>query len=115
MKGLIINGLSALMLSAAIAPATIAQTPAPAPATQPMQVTVQTEPTDLAYLAYRGYLSGIPSGDRFIDELVSGRLMAKDIVEQAISEHRVTEDTRMNATYLSALQGELDQFPRFNY
>jgi hypothetical protein len=112
MKGLVLHSISAIVLATAIAPAAFAQTQALNPAAHQMMAVSQTTPFNLAYLAYRGYLAGIPSNDRFLDEVASGRLMAKDIVAQAVTDGRVSPETLQNETYLAALQSQLQQFNR---
>ena len=112
MKSLVLHTISAIVLAATIAPAASAQTQALNRATYQMTTVSQTTPFNLAYLAYRGYLTGIPSSDRFLDDLASGKLMAKDIVAQAVTERRVSAETLQNEAYLAALQSQLQQFQR---
>jgi hypothetical protein len=92
MKRLIIGTLSALFLSAAIAPVVRAET-------------VEVTPAQLLSLAENGYLQdqGIPRAATLINEYQAGRITARDLVQAAIRDGRLTPDTLNNREYLNAV------------
>jgi hypothetical protein len=107
-----------LLLSAVISPfAAQSQTNRVAPTSlnpyvvNPHPVT-QVSPFNLAYLAYQGYLrdQGIPRAGALINELVSGRVTAQDIMQAAVKANRLSEDTLNDRGYRSALEGQLQEF-----
>lgn len=92
MKRLIIGTLSALFLSAVVAPVVRAGT-------------VEVTPAQLLSLAENGYLQdqGIPRASTLINEYQSGRITARDLVQAAIRDGRLTPDVINNHEYLNAV------------
>ncbi len=110
--------LTTLLLSAALLPTAVnAQgTKAPQTSFNPYIANQssknQLSPFNLAYLAYRGYLKaeGIPSSSGLIDALVSGTIMAQDVMQAAVKANRLPSQALNDQGYRSALEGQLQGF-----
>jgi hypothetical protein len=110
--------LTALLLSVAILPtAASAQGTKTSPTSlNPYVVkpssTHQISPFNLAYLAYRGYLSteGIPSSGGLIAALVSETVTAQDIMQAAVKANRLSAQTLNDGDYRFALESLLQGF-----
>jgi len=117
MKRSISTLLTTLLFSAAILPAA-----ASAQTTRAIQTSLnlhvpnstsanQVSPFNLAYLAYRGYLKaqGIHRGGVLLDEIESGTVTAKDIIQAAVKANRLPEQTLSDRGYRHALEGQLQE------
>lgn len=110
--------LTTLLFSIAILPAAVsAQGPKASPTSlNPYLVkpssTHQISPFNLAYLAYRGYLSteGIPSSGGLIAALVSKTVTAQDIMQAAVKANRLSEQTLNDEDYRFSLENFLQGF-----
>lgn len=118
MKRSISTLLTTLLFSAAILPAA-----ASAQTTRATQTSLnpyvtnststnQVSPFNLAFLAYRGYLKaqGIPSGSVLLDEIGSGAVTAKNIIQAAVKANQLPEQTLSDRGYRHALEGQLQGF-----
>lgn len=96
MKNQLIGLLSFLVLSTAIAPIASAET-------------AEATPFQLVSLAQNGYLDdqGIPKGSTFLNEYQEGRITANDIVQAAIRDHRLTQNTLSDRAYLNAVAEQM--------
>ncbi len=125
MKNLLTGGISALLLSGLIVPATQAQMPMQQmPMQQMRQPTLgqmtprgtgamempRIKASNLAYLAYWGYFenAGIPSFLVLQQNYKAGNVTAMDIAEAASDEGRLGMNALEDDGYLSALERELD-------
>lgn len=101
MKRFMISGLTVLLTlgSAAIAQA------------EPAQRTVvhQSTPIQLVSLAERGYLQeqGIPQGNALLTAYDFGQLTARDLIQAAIEDGRVSAGALENANYVNAVENAL--------
>lgn len=111
MKGLIVGGLSVLLLSA-VAPAALAESMA-MNATRVRDTNFsnvyQIQPFNLAWLAYQGYFKaqGIPSNESLILAYKSGTVSVMDIIKSAIATGQLPADVAMDKNYQSALARQL--------
>ncbi|MCY6493513.1 hypothetical protein [Leptolyngbya sp. GGD] len=110
MKRSLIAGLSILLLSAVTATAAHAETRIDQELSMIQLVPSQVlnnmlTPSDLANLAYRGYLrdQGISSYSQLIYDYKAGRVHAKDIVQAAIVTNRLPASTLNDRGYLNAV------------
>lgn len=73
--------------------------------------TMEVTPFRLVSLAQNGYLEdqGIPKGNLFIDEYQSGRITAEELIQAAIRDGRITEDTLNNQDYLNAVMEQIQE------
>jgi hypothetical protein len=96
MKRLMIGTLSALLLSSAIAPIAKAET-------------VEVTPAQLVSLAENGYLhdQSIPRAATLINEYQAGRITARDLVQAAIRDGRLTPNTLNNQEFLNAVARQM--------
>lgn len=96
MKNQIIGVLSFLVLFAAVAPIARAET-------------VEATPFQLISLAQDGYLKnqGIPKGSTFINEYQEGRITPNDLVQAAIRDNRLTENTLHDRAYLNSVTQQM--------
>jgi hypothetical protein len=80
----------------------------PAPTTSG-ETTAQLSPFELVTTANQGQLSqqGIPSFSQLTAEFQLGRISAKDLVQAAIQANRLPAQTANDASYLSAVQAQL--------
>lgn len=103
MKTPILIGLSALALSLVATP-TLAQEVSQNSQTSTGSI-VEITPFDLVYGAYQGNFtnSGIPGYANFITAVNTGKVEAKDLVEEAIAKRRLPPDTMDNRGYLSSV------------
>jgi hypothetical protein len=104
---------------AAFAPITQAQTPAAVtPATLETTAASRYQPTpfNLAYLAYRGHLKeqGIPSYSLLISAHRAGRISAEDVVRSAVAANRLSPETLSDASYVRAVETQLDTLDSSN-
>jgi hypothetical protein len=97
MKRLILSGLSVLLATALYTPVAKAEF-----TVEPYMV----QPVNLVFLGYQGYFEqeGIPSNGRFIEAIHSGKVNSTTLVESAIKQGRLPEDTINNKTYLNNVQ-----------
>lgn len=116
MKNIMIGGLSVLLLSAATAPAVIAQTPRESAIRldRASPSTHQTNPFNLVSLAYRGHFEdqGIPGYIQFATAYKMGDISAKDIVRSGIETGRISPDTLEDRGYLNAVRLHADSLVR---
>jgi hypothetical protein len=98
MKYKIISALTLILLPTIFVPAAKAET-------------VEITPFQLISLAQNGYLEdqGIPQGNLLIDEYQANRITAEDLVQAAVRDNRLTEDTLTNREYLSAVREQLEE------
>ncbi|MBD3884843.1 hypothetical protein IFO70_24205 [Phormidium tenue FACHB-886] len=98
MKHKIISVFSFILLSTVFVPMAKAET-------------VEVTPFQLISLAQDGYLEdqGIPKGNLLVDEYQSGRITAEEIVQAAIKDNRLTEDTLSNQEYLRAVREQIQE------
>lgn len=117
MKRLVI-AVSALVISAAIAPMTAqiatAQTPDSRRAAAnygslTVNTTTQLTPFDLVFLARQGYLQnqGIPSYGVFVTAVGLGQVTAENLVQSAINANRLSSEALNDQGYLNAVNGYL--------
>lgn len=110
MKGLIITGLSSLVLGSFFTPVN---------ANEIMAVNSTLEQNQIAYLSPVNLVShgrrgtfreqGIPSHISFSLAIKSGQVDAESLVNAAIQAGRLSSDTLNNLSYLSQVQFELSQ------
>jgi hypothetical protein len=107
MKRLLIAALSTLTL-AAVVPAFAGETTAYNPNLQ--RTRTETTPFNLVYLGYQGYFTeqGIPSNGAFANAVDAGQIKAKDLVKVAIATGRLAPEKLNDASYLHAVQSQLD-------
>jgi hypothetical protein len=110
--------LTTLMFSAAILPTAVyAQGTQTSPTSLNPYVTNQSStnqlsPFNLAYLAYRGYLKDqdIPSNNALIEAIVSGTVTAQDVIQAAVKDSWLPEQTLNDRGYRFALEDLLQGF-----
>ncbi|MDJ0583168.1 hypothetical protein [Crocosphaera sp.] len=110
MKGLVIAGLSSLVLGGFFAPIN---------ATETVAVRSSIEQNNTAYLSPVNLVShgrggtfseqGIPGYVRFSLGIKSGRVNAESLVKAAIEEGRLSSEALNNSNYLSNVQFELSR------
>lgn len=110
MKGLIITGLSSLILGSFLAPVN---------ANEIIAVSSTIEENTISYLSPVNLVShgkggtfnaqGIPSYVRFSLGIKSGKVNAESLVKAAIEAGRLSSEALNNSTYLSDVQFELSQ------
>jgi hypothetical protein len=108
MKGLMLGGLSVLLLSTA-APAVRSQTTALNPTTLNSTARTQLEPFNLVFLAHRGYFQeqGIPSYSTFTAAYHLGKITAEDIVQAAVKANRLSSEFLTDQGYLRSVEAQL--------
>ena len=109
MKGLIISGLSSLLLGSFISPV-MADEVAMASKVQSFN-SPSVGPVTLVGLAAQGFLAnqGIPSHLELDFAVKSGRIDAESLVQGGIAAGRLAPNTINNSAYLSQVQFELSQ------
>lgn len=105
MKTPILIGLSALALSLVATP-TLAQEISQNSQTSTGSI-VEITPFDLVYGAYQGNFtnSRIPGYANFITAVNTGKVEAKDLVEEAIAKRRLPSDAIDDREYLNSVDG----------
>jgi gamma-glutamyl:cysteine ligase YbdK (ATP-grasp superfamily) len=108
MKRSILAGLSGLVLSVAIAPATLAEVTAYNP-NAARATANQATPFELVSLANQGYLKaeGISSQGNLVTDYLGGRVDANTVVQAAIRANRVSADAANNQAYVNAVDAAL--------
>lgn len=111
MKRLMISTLSALVLSSVATPVFAGEMAAISDGKHHVQ---EITPINLVVLADRGFFrdQGIPSGFSLIHAVKTGRIDARNLVEVAIANNRLTPDTLNDTGYLSVVQMELEDLDR---
>jgi hypothetical protein len=96
MKGFFVSSLSVLLLSVLLAPAVRAES-------------FQASPFQVVGLANRGYLQeyGIPKYSSLVSAYARGRVTARDVVQAAVSDNRISADKLEDASYLFAVDNFL--------
>lgn len=113
MQKLIYNSFFCLLILVAIAPKAQTETINPESeskkAVSSPSIIQQITPFQLVSLAYQGNLNtdGIPSYGALITAYQSGRITAKDIVQIAVNNNRLTQDVLSDRGYLNAVEDEL--------
>lgn len=110
MKRLILTGLSAIVLSAAIAPTVKAETTAVQPAmASSISPIHQLKPFNLVHLAYQGHFrdQGIDSYSAFLSSYRTGEVSARDLVQVAIKTNRLPSSILEDEAYLDAVESQL--------
>lgn len=109
MKRFIFSSLSALLLTAAIAPIVQAQTAPPVSPTNVQTAVTAATPAEVVSLAYQGFFEseGIPKYGRLIDAAEVGDVTAEDLVKVAIGTRRVSPDVANDPNYLAAVDQHL--------
>ncbi|MDJ0662452.1 MAG: hypothetical protein QNJ42_23650 [Crocosphaera sp.] len=110
MKGLIITGLSSLVLGSFFSPVN---------ATEMMAVNSTVEQNQISYISPLNLVShgrggtfseqGIPSHVRFSLAIQSGKVDAESLVQAAVEAGRLSSEILNNSAYLSNVQFELSQ------
>jgi hypothetical protein len=97
MKRFLVSSLSVLLLSVAVAPGVKAET-------------FQANPFQLVSLATQGYLQeyGIPKYSALVDAYSEGQITARDVIQAAINDNRVSADKLNDESYLSAVDNFLN-------
>jgi len=108
MKRSILAGLSGLVLSVAIAPATLAEITAYNPNAVQAN-TVQTNAFELVSLANQGYLKteGITSQNALVVDYRNGRVDANTLVQAAVRANRISADTANDRSFVNAVDAAL--------
>lgn len=75
---------------------------------------VEISPYDLVTGSYQGRFKarGIPSAGRFIHAVRANKIGAKDLVEVAIAERRLTEETLNDTSYLNHVESILNNLDK---
>ncbi len=109
MKGLILSGLSSLVLGSFVSPVFASELAMTSNISYSNQASVG--PVNLVSLAREGFFTtqGIPSHLELILAVDSGKIDAESLVKGAISAGRLSPDTLNNSAYLSQVQFELSQ------
>ena len=119
MKRIFIGGLSVLLMSAATAPAVIAQTrtnPSMQTDSSMMYDVRKTEAFNLVSSAYRGEFEeqGIPSYAQLSNEYEAGIISAEDVVKAAIKAGELSPRALEDEDYLNAVQLQLNALAGFS-
>lgn len=118
MKGILLAGLSVLMMSvsvpAAFAETHTAQKSTIAQSTVNSQSVRQLSPKELVTMAERGAFRdrGIPSHGRLADAAATRRITAMDLVKAAIAAEELSPETVNNTRYLNAVANFLASLNR---
>lgn len=117
MKGILLAGLSVLMMSvsapAAFAETHIAQKDATAQPTVDSRAARQLSPKELVTMAERGASDrGIPSHGRLADAAASRRITAPDLVKAAIAAEQLSPEALNDTRYLNAVANFLASLNR---
>jgi len=113
MQKLIFSNLFCLLILVAIAPKAQSETINPesdsTKAVSSPSIMQRITPFQLVSLAYQGNLNsdGIPGYGGLITAYQSGRITAKDIVQIAVNNNRLTQDVLSDRGYLNAVEVEL--------
>lgn len=111
MKGLIISGLSLIVISTANIPALRAETTAYNPAVSGnAQSHLRTTPFNLVNLAYQGYLQDIPSYNDLITAYREKQISAEDIVRSGVKSGRLSTQALSDKGYINAVKDQLNNF-----
>ena len=75
---------------------------------------VEISPHDLVTASYQGRFSnqGIPAAGRFLSAIRANKIKAQDLVEVAIAQRRLSEETLSDRSYLSHVESILDNLDR---
>ncbi|MBD3884854.1 hypothetical protein IFO70_24265 [Phormidium tenue FACHB-886] len=73
--------------------------------------TMEVTPFQLISLAQDGYLEdqGIPKGSLLFEEYQSGRVTAEELIQAAVKDKRLMEDTLNDQGYLNAVTQEIQE------
>ena len=110
MKGLVIAGLSSLVLGSFFAPVNATETVA-VMSTIEQNETAYLSPVNLVSHGRGGSFSeqGIPGYVRFSIGIKTGKINAESLVKAAIDAGRLSSETLNNSNYLSNVQFELSR------
>lgn len=119
MKRAFVGSLTAVLLSAGMAPVAMAETVTEVDSSFPAaaeSVRMDVTPFNLVFLAYQGFFEseGVPMASALISWYESGRIEAEDLVNIAIGMNRLSPDTINNEMYLDAVEFQLDSLGRNN-
>lgn len=66
-------------------------------------------PVDLVFSAYQGYFtqSGIPSGDRFLQQARLGQIDVEALANSAVENNKLSTDTATSESYLKKIDAAL--------
>lgn len=106
MKRTVLTALSAMLLTATVAPATLAHEVSLGSGELPTSPPIT--PFALASQGYRGLLDGIPGYALFISEYQLGHIEAEDLVQAAITEGRLEPSTLEDEGYLMVVDMHLE-------
>lgn len=111
MKSLIVSTLSAIALSSLIAPAFANEVISKNTSTASIN---RITPFNLITGAYQGRFKnqGIPSNAVFLTKVRGNQITAETLVEAAIANRRLEEDTLSDKAYLRSVDSLLEDFDR---